>query len=71
VSSVHIGASLPIGGGLLDRDGRLLSDRRVRVSDASAMPELPWVNPGGPLSVLALLLARRAEASAAQSRSIL
>ena len=71
VSSVHIGASLPIGGGLLDRDGRLISDLRIRVSDASAMPELPWVNPGGPLSVLALLLARRAEARAARCRSIL
>ena len=51
--------------------GRLLSDRRVRVSDVLAMPELPWVNPGGPLSVLALLLARRAEVRAARPRPIL
>jgi choline dehydrogenase-like flavoprotein len=66
VSGVHIGASLPVGSSLVDGAGRLRAEPRIRLSDASLMPGLPWVNPGGPLSVLALLLARRA---AARSRT--
>lgn len=63
VTTVHVGASLPVGTtSVLDAAGRLRAHPRIRVSDASVLPTMPWVNPQGALCVVAELLARRSQA---------
>jgi choline dehydrogenase-like flavoprotein len=60
VTTVHIFGSIPIGNqDLFDASGKLKSDPRIRISDASLMPHAPWGNPQGPIMVMCELLARR------------
>ncbi len=56
VTTVHLASSMPLASGVVDRLGRLVAEPRIRVSDASMLPSLPWVNPQGPLCVLAELV---------------
>ena len=37
----HIGASLPLGGDYLDMHGYLVSNKSIRVLDASILPKIP------------------------------
>jgi hypothetical protein len=60
VTTVHLFGSIPLGrSNLIDDSGRLLRDRRIRISDGSLMPFAPWGNPQGPIMVLCELLAKR------------
>jgi choline dehydrogenase-like flavoprotein len=60
VTTVHLFGSIPLGrSNLIDGSGRLLRDRRIRISDGSLMPFAPWGNPQGPIMVLCELLAKR------------
>ena len=60
VTTVHLFGSIPISHqDVVDQNGRLKRDPRIRISDASLMPHAPWGNPQGPVMVMCELLAKR------------
>jgi len=60
VTTVHLFGSIPISHqDIVDQNGRLKRDLRIRISDASLMPHAPWGNPQGPVMVMCELLAKR------------
>ncbi len=61
VTTVHLFGSMPIGSStLINDEGRLISESRIRISDGSLMPQAPWGNPQGAIMVLCELMAKRA-----------
>jgi choline dehydrogenase-like flavoprotein len=62
ITTVHLFGSIPISrSSLVDSRGRLISDSRIRVSDASIMPYATWGNPQGAIMVMCELMAQRWE----------
>jgi hypothetical protein len=60
ITTVHLFGSLPISRfNGIDNRGRLITDKRIRISDSSLMPQAPWGNPQGPIMVMCELLSRK------------
>lgn len=60
ISTVHLFGSLPLSkASQIDMQGRLIKDKRIRISDSSILPDAPWCNPQGPVMVACEFLAKK------------